>query len=228
MTPAYDFVLAPYNDIAATDAIVSVLEPQSLAAIIIKPMQCAGGCLPGRAEFLHHLRKLVTDHGAILILDEVMTSRLGYGGLQSRLQIKPDLTTLGKWIGGGMSFGAFGGRRDIMEMFDPRSGKLVHSGTFNNNVITMAAVIAGCEIFNQDAVEQFNQRGETLRRLTRNVIDQHVPSSAASGERLMSTTGIGSLLNVTFRGPEKQNRHAIFITICCRAAFTLLLEAMLL
>lgn len=75
-----------------------------------------------------------------------MTSRLSYGGLQVELGIRPDLTTVGKWLGGGMSFGAFGGGRDIMNMFDPRTGRLSHSGTFNNNVVTMAAGVAGCQL----------------------------------------------------------------------------------
>ena len=82
--------------------------------------------------------------GALLILDEVMTSRLAPGGLQTALGIKPDLTTLGKYLGGGLSFGAFGGRADVMAMFDPREKNHVrHAGTFNNNALTMAAGYAG-------------------------------------------------------------------------------------
>ncbi len=81
---------------------------------------------------------------ALLILDEVMTSRLATGGLQAALGIKPDLTTLGKYLGGGLGFGAFGGRADVMAMFDPREkGSLRHAGTFNNNTLTMAAGLAG-------------------------------------------------------------------------------------
>ena len=85
-----------------------------------------------------------------------MTSRLSYRGLGYKLGIRPDLMTLGKWVRGGMSFGAFGGRRDIMEMFDPRIGKLRHAGTFNNNVISMAAGCAGCKLLDEDTTDKLN------------------------------------------------------------------------
>ena len=82
--------------------------------------------------------------GALLIMDEVMTSRLATGGLQAALGIRPDLTTLGKYLGGGLSFGAFGGRADVMAQFDPRRDSFLrHAGTFNNNALTMAAGYTG-------------------------------------------------------------------------------------
>ena len=83
------------------------------------------------------LAELCAAHGALLIFDEVMTSRLHPGGRQAALGIRPDLTTLGKYLAGGMSFGAFGGRQDLMALFDPRNaGGQPHAGTFNNNVLT--------------------------------------------------------------------------------------------
>ena len=94
-----------------------------------------------------------------------MTSRLSPGGLQPVRGIKPDLTTLGKYIGGGMSFGAFGGRADIMDLFDPRRpDALPHAGTFNNNVLTMSAGLAGLtEVYTPDAARALNARGDALR-----------------------------------------------------------------
>src|SRR5204862_63686 len=85
---------------------------------------------------LKMVREETKSHGITLIFDEVMTSRLAPGGLQEKTGVIPDMTTLGKYIGGGMSFGAFGGRRDIMELFDPTKPEhLPHAGTFNNNAL---------------------------------------------------------------------------------------------
>jgi glutamate-1-semialdehyde 2,1-aminomutase len=136
-----------------------------LAAILVEPMLGSGGCIPGTPEFLKGLRRLADESGALLIFDEVMTSRLALGGRQSQLGIAPDLTTLGKYFGGGLSFGAFGGRREIMQRFDPRRpDALGHAGTFNNNVLSMAAGLAGLrELWTPAAVETLNRRGDRLR-----------------------------------------------------------------
>ncbi|HEY4168494.1 MAG TPA: aminotransferase class III-fold pyridoxal phosphate-dependent enzyme, partial [Reyranella sp.] len=128
-------------------------------------MQGSHGCLPGDPAFLHMLREETWNHDITMIFDEVMTSRLSPGGLQARLGVTPDMTTLGKYIGGGMSFGAFGGRRDIMELFDPtKPDSLPHAGTFNNNVLTMAAGVAGYgEVYTPEAADALNARGEKIR-----------------------------------------------------------------
>ena len=119
-----------------------------------------------------------------------MTSRLAPGGLQEQLAITPDLTSFGKYLGGGASFGAFGGRRDIMARFDPRApDALPHAGTFNNNVLTMAAGATGLrEIFTPEAARALNQRGDALRhRLNALCEDRGAP---------WQVTGLGSLLNL--------------------------------
>ena len=149
----FDYVLAPYNDIAATRALIEQ-HAADLALVILEPMMGSGGCIPADAGVPDHAaRGRRTTVGALLILDEVMTSRLSPGGLQQVRGIKPDLTTFGKYIGGGMSFGAFGGRADIMDLFDPRRpDALPHAGTFNNNVLTMSAGLAGLtEVYTPDA-----------------------------------------------------------------------------
>lgn len=210
MNPPYDFVLATYNDNASVDAAIAGIPKDSLAAIIVEGMQGAGGCISGVRDFLHHLRAVATEQKALLILDEVMTSRLAYGGLQTKLQIKPDMTTLGKWPGGGMTFGAFGGRRDVMDMFDPRRGQLTHSGTFNNNVVTMAAGIAGCSIFDETAVNKLNNMGDTLRSKINGVVAKHLPKVEEGATARMTVRGIGSLLNVTFTGSDKDVLQALF------------------
>ncbi|KAI9797650.1 MAG: hypothetical protein M1835_007398 [Candelina submexicana] len=102
-----------------------------------------------------------------------MTSRLSYGGLAQRYGIRPDLMTLGKWVGGGMTFGAFGGRKEIMGMFDPRNDHLSHSGTFINNVATMSAGLAGCSILDVDTLNTLNARGERMKEMIEEVFRKH-------------------------------------------------------
>jgi glutamate-1-semialdehyde 2,1-aminomutase len=149
------------------------------------------------------LREETRRVGALLILDEVMTSRLAPGGLQSVHGIKPDLTTFGKYIGGGMSFGAFGGRGDIMDLFDPRrSDALPHAGTFNNNVLTMNAGLAGLtEIYTPEAARALNARGDKLR--------ERLNELCKAVDAPVQFTGIGSMLAVhTMRGPIRSPADA--------------------
>ncbi|MBS0223276.1 MAG: aminotransferase class III-fold pyridoxal phosphate-dependent enzyme, partial [Proteobacteria bacterium] len=146
------------------------------------------GCLPGDPAFLKMLREETRARGITLIFDEVMTSRLSPGGLQARLGIIPDMTTLGKYIGGGMSFGAFGGRRDIMELFDPtKPDALPHAGTFNNNVLTMAAGVAGYgEVYTPEAADALNARGEKIR--------ERLNAICRKNEVAFQFSGIGSMM----------------------------------
>jgi glutamate-1-semialdehyde 2,1-aminomutase len=135
-------VVCPFDDVDGTRA---ALEPhlEDLAAVIIEPVLGAGGVQPASAEFLRFLRELTRDAGALLIFDEVISFRVGYHGAQGRLGITPDLTTLGKIIGGGLPVGACGGREDVLALFDPRrEDRIGHGGTFNANPLTMVAGLA--------------------------------------------------------------------------------------
>ncbi len=191
----FDFVVAPYNDVAGTQALLD-RHGGSLAAVILEPMQGSGGCLPADPAFLRAVADGARAVKALLVLDEVMTSRLAPGGLGAARGVTPDLMTLGKYIGGGMSFGAFGGRADLMDRFDPRRpDALPHAGTFNNNVLTMSAGLVGLtEVFTPDAAAALNARGEALRaRLNVLCLAANAP---------LTFTGIGSMLAVhTQRGP---------------------------
>jgi glutamate-1-semialdehyde 2,1-aminomutase len=185
----HDWLLLPYNDADAARTAFQ-RDGDSIAAVIVEPMQGSAGCFPGDPEFLATLRALCTEHGALLIFDEVMTSRLSRGGAQLTLGIMPDVTTLGKYLAGGLTFGAFGGRSDVMVHFDrARGGTLSHAGTFNNNVATMAAGVAALtEVLDDDRLAATNARGDRLRRALCATFQRHrVP---------MSATGMGSLLNV--------------------------------
>jgi len=184
----HEFVVAAYNDVAAALQLVAT-HRRELAAILVEPMIGSGGSIPADALFLQALRRAATAEGILLIFDEVMTSRLAPGGRQEALGLTPDLCTLGKYLGGGMSFGAFGGRRDVMEQFDPRRpGALPHAGTFNNNVVTMAAGIAGLtKVFTPAAAQALNARGDALRHRLNEVC-------RARGARFQFT-GLGSLMS---------------------------------
>jgi glutamate-1-semialdehyde 2,1-aminomutase len=194
----FDFVMAPYNDIAGTNAVFDQ-HGDSLSAVLVELIQGAGGCIPASDEFVALLRERATRHGAILIFDEVMTSRLGPTGRQGALGITPDMTTLGKYVGGGMTAGAFGGRADIMDRYDPRTkGHFVHNGTFNNNVITLAAGAAGLEkVFTPEAAAAHDAASEAFRQRLNALGPKHgLPFQA---------TGHGSLMNIHFVDGEIQS-----------------------
>ncbi|HEX6135332.1 MAG TPA: glutamate-1-semialdehyde 2,1-aminomutase [Longimicrobiales bacterium] len=131
----------PFNDV---DALSGAFESHGdrIACIIVEPIVGNSGFIPPRPGFLELLREITTMHGALLILDEVMTGfRVGLGGAQERFSIAPDLTTLGKVIGGGLPVGAYGGRRDLMALVAP-AGAVYQAGTLSGNPLAMAAGIA--------------------------------------------------------------------------------------
>jgi glutamate-1-semialdehyde 2,1-aminomutase len=187
----FDFVLAPYNDIAGTNAVFDE-HGDSLSAVLVELVQGAGGCIPAEPEYVALLRDRKTRLGALLIFDDVMTSRLGPTGRQGALGITPDMTTLGKYVGGGMTAGAFGGRADIMDRYDPRAkDHFVHNGTFNNNVMTLAGGAAGLEkVFTPEVATALTESGEAFRQRLNALGQKHgLPFQA---------TGFGSLMNVHF------------------------------
>lgn len=134
-------ITLPYNDIDAARALFDEMG-KTLACVIVEPVAGNMNCVPPRPGFLQTLRELCTRDGALLIIDEVMTGfRVALGGAQSLYAITPDLTTLGKVIGGGMPVGAYGGRRDLMEQMAP-SGPIYQAGTLSGNPVAMAAGLA--------------------------------------------------------------------------------------
>lgn len=132
----------------------------------------------------------ISEVGACFILDEVMTSRLSPSGIQTILDLSPDLTTFGKYLGGGLAFGAFGGRGDIMAVYDPRSPTaLAHSGTFNNNTLAMHAGFTGLsEVWKPEVAIEFNKLGDSFRE----------DLQRASKGTKMSVTGRGTLCGIHF------------------------------
>ena len=189
----FDFQRIRYNDVDGVTAIGS-----DVAAVLVEPMMGSAGCIPATVEFLTALRSRCDEIGAVLIYDEVMTSRMSAGGQQARCGVPPDLTTLGKYLAGGMTFGAFGGRADVMAAFDPaRGGTLTHGGTFNNNVVTMAAGAAAMrELLSAEVLDGLFARGEELqRRLAAVFAESTLP---------LCVSGLGSMMNIhTVPGPVR-------------------------
>jgi glutamate-1-semialdehyde 2,1-aminomutase len=183
----FETVLGHYNDVERTRALIAE-HGAELAAVIVEPMLGAGGSIAASAEYLEMLRDECSARGIVFILDEVMTSRLAPGGLAEALGLSPDLKTLGKYVGGGMSFGAFGGRADIMDMFDPaRANALYHAGTFNNNTLSMSAGEVGLtKVYTPEAAVTLSASGEKLKARLNDVLMQH--------QARLQVTGVGSLM----------------------------------
>jgi len=143
-----------YNDIASVKAMFEVY-PQDIAAIIVEPVAGNMGCVPPVNDFLKKLRALCDQYGALLIIDEVMTGfRVALGGAQSYYDVVPDITTLGKIIGGGMPVGAFGGRKEIMDCLTPVGG-VYQAGTLSGNPVAMAAGLACLKVLKQENNEVY-------------------------------------------------------------------------
>ncbi|KKY20775.1 putative glutamate-1-semialdehydeaminomutase [Phaeomoniella chlamydospora] len=194
-----DWVIAKYNDIkSAQDTIEGT---PNLAAVLVEGMQGAGGCIPATKEFMQAVQESARKVGAVFILDEVMTSRVAPGGLQSQLGLQPDITSFGKYLGGGFAFGAFGGRADIMSVYDPRGARsLAHSGTFNNNTMAMYTGYAGfSKIYTPEVNVAFNKQGDDLREKL---------SSVCKGTKC-SFTGRGAILAVHFSKSGLENIRSV-------------------
>lgn len=176
-----------YNDIAHLEATMAK-HGSRVAAILLEPV-LGHVNVAGEARYLERAQELAAEHGALFILDEVITLRLDEGGVQRTLDLSPDLTTLGKVIGGGLPVGAIGGSDEAMSIFDPRrSDHISHHGTFNGNTPTMAAGCASLDLLPQAEIERINELGERLAvRLSASL------ESAGLG---LTVTGVGSMMNL--------------------------------
>ena len=188
-------MVAPFNDLPAMAALLQQ-HHERIAGIIIEPMPNAGGLVPPAPGYLRALRALADEFGVLLLFDEIVTLRLSPGGFQEIANVKPDLTALGKIIGGGFPVGAFGGRSDIMELFNPvrQEDFLFHSGTFNGNNMTMTAGLTAMQRLDQAAIERVNGMGEQLQAGLRRIF-------AALGIRAQCL-GHGSLQQIHWTDEE--------------------------
>ncbi len=166
-TTTANTLTAPYNDLEAVKKLFSE-NPDAISGVILEPIVGNAGFITPEPGFLEGLRELTTENGALLVFDEVMTGfRISYGGAQKRFGVTPDLTTLGKVIGGGLPVGAYGGRKDIMEMIAP-SGPVYQAGTLSGNPLAMTAGIKTLELLSQEGT--YEKLEATTSRLIEGII----------------------------------------------------------
>jgi glutamate-1-semialdehyde 2,1-aminomutase len=183
-----DTVVCPYNQPEIAARLIAE-HAGELAAVIVEPALGSMGMIPASREFLAALREATEQHGVLLIFDEVITLRAGYGGVQGEVGITPDLTAMGKIIGGGLPIGAVGGRRELMRMFHPDEAEpVMHASTFSGNPISMAAGFAAMEQVNPQNLEQLAGLGERFREGATRTFQNHGLRGQA--------TGIASLSNL--------------------------------
>jgi len=187
---ARDTLVADYNDLASVRRLFAKY-PDSIAAVIVEPVAANMGLVHPARGFLSGLQRFTKEYGALLIFDEVITGfRVAYGGAQALYKIRPDLTCLGKIIGGGLPVGAYGGRRDVMQMVAP-SGKVYQAGTLSGNPLAMTAGITTLEILNDPSIyRQLDGKGEMLQ--------EGLADAACNACRPLSISREGSLLTVFF------------------------------
>jgi glutamate-1-semialdehyde 2,1-aminomutase len=191
---ARDTAVLPYNDLAAVRELFE-REGEAFAAVILEPVAGNMGCVPPAEGYLEGLREITREHGSLLIFDEVMTGfRLARGGAQERFGVTPDLTCLGKIIGGGLPVGAYGGRREIMEQIAP-SGPVYQAGTLSGNPLAMAA---GLATLRAAAEPGFYERLEELGARWRSGMAE----AASTGNQPFTINQVGSMVSIFFtEGP---------------------------
>lgn len=198
-----DVIAVPFQDVEALRAVLSAQGPE-VAAVLVDPMPNRAGLIPAEPEYLQALVAAAHGAGALVILDEVITFRLGHGGAQGLWGISPDLTALGKIIGGGFPVGAVAGRAEVMAVFDPSSGKpaLPHGGTFTANPVTMRAGLAAMEALTPAAFAHLDALGAALRQGVNEALARH----ALPGQ----CVGAGSLLKLHFTAGPISDYRSVF------------------
>ena len=183
-------VVLPFNNPEAAEAIIR-REAGGLAAVILEPIIGAGGVIAATPDYLERLRSVTAELSILLIFDEVISLRVAPGGAQELYGVMPDLTTLGKIIGGGLPVAAFGGRADVMELLDPRrQPNLAQGGTYNGNPLGMAAGLAAMTELTPDVYVDLNRKGAR-------VCEQLTEVLATHGVRAQ-VNGVGSLFAIHF------------------------------
>lgn len=187
-------IVLPYNDLDWCERVLRQ-NASEIACLIMEPVMSSFGYLPGEVDFLRGLRELTSELGIVLIYDEVQSFRIAPGGAQEALGVIPDMTSFGKIIGGGTPVGAFGGRADIMELFDPtRGAAIAHAGTFNANPVTMAAGEVVMNHLTPEVYDRMNALGDETRAKLSAVFDEFEVDA--------QVTGIGSLFGIHFTAEE--------------------------
>jgi glutamate-1-semialdehyde 2,1-aminomutase len=193
---ARDTVVVPYGDVEAVEAAFRS-HPRRIAAVIVEPIAANVGVIPPPPGFLEALRSLTTADGALLVFDEVITGfRVAHGGAQARYGVTPDLTTLGKIVGGGMPVGVYGGRADLMANVAPE-GAVYQAGTLSGHPLTMVAGLATLAALSDDSYERLEATGAELEAGLREAI--------ADSGRELSVARVGSLMTLFFLPDPPRN-----------------------
>ena len=208
-------VTLPYNNLEESQRIL-VAHAHELACVIMEPIASALGYVPAEAEFLRGIREVTRDLGVLLIFDEVQSFRAAPGGAQEAFHVEPDMTCLGKIIGGGMPVGAFGGREDIMALFDPSAGgaAVAHAGTFNANPMTLSAGTVVMEAMTPEVYQRLNSLGKSLRAKLGAVFDELEVPCQITGTASFFGMHITSEPVTDYRSSlrsDKSMRHALFM-----------------
>jgi len=185
-----DVVVLPFNHTEQTIARIE-REAGQLAAVLVDPVPNRVGLVPARVEFLKALRDVTRQHGIVLVFDEVISFRVGYRGAQGLFGVTPDMTTLGKIIGGGFPVGAVAGSAQVMSVFDPTRGgppAAPHGGTFNANPVTMAAGLVSMRLLTEQAFARLDELGARLRAS----LDDCFKQAGVTGR----AAGLGSLFRL--------------------------------
>lgn len=198
-----DVLVVPFNDPGALERVFSSYG-DTIAAILIDPMPNRVGLIPPHPDYLKQVVDVAHQHGALAIFDEVISFRLGHSGAQGLWGARPDLTALGKIIGGGYPVGAVGGRADVMAVFDPTGGKpaLPHGGTFTANPMTMRAGIASMQLLTPQAYEHLDAIGDNLRTRVTELLRKHGLDGHCVGK--------GSLMKIHFTAGEATDYRSIY------------------
>ena len=212
-----EVVIIPFND---PERAVAILDKHrgELACVLLDPMPHRVGLTPATREFVAALREWTQRDGSLLLFDEVITFRSEYGGGQQWYDVRPDLTAMGKLIGGGFPVGAIAGRADVMEVMNPLAKRVLfpHSGTFSANPITMTAGLVAMELFDRAAVEQVNR----LAQRARAGIDDAIRTTGVTA----SVTGGGSMFRVHMKDRPPRNYREAFTTPAEAERLNLLLD----
>ncbi|MBL4836557.1 MAG: aminotransferase class III-fold pyridoxal phosphate-dependent enzyme [Kordiimonadaceae bacterium] len=205
----FDTLILPYNDTAAFEAAITEHNAE-VGAVVVELLMNSGGCIPADPAFIQSIRAHTAQFDIPFIIDEVMTARLNYNGLQSQYAVEPDLTTLGKFIGGGFSAGAFGGKHKYMEIFNAEHADFIaHGGSFNNNVFSMKVGAKSLNtILTKEAMTALNEKGEALRIHLNQLFDTaNVP---------LVFTGGGSVMNLHLARtpPTQKNTNPLSKELC--------------
>lgn len=219
-----EVVVMPFNHAEAVEKIIKK-EKSNLACIIVEPMLGAGGIIPAKKSFLSELRRITRENDVLLIFDEVQTLRHSWGGAQELHGVTPDLTALGKIIGGGFPVGAVGGKAEIMSVFDSSSGsaKVSHGGTFNGNPATMAAGLAVMKQLTREVYRHLAELGGELRGGLSSLFERYGYKARVTGETSFFQVHFTDQEVVDYRsaqkGVNKEEQKKIFFHSLNRGIF---------